>query len=53
MCLLELTMKTKALEAYSIHDDDLVIFDCDGTLVDSEHLSNTVLAEMLRELGME
>ena len=53
MYLSALTMKTKAIEEYSIHDYDLVIFDCDGTLVDSEHLSNTLLAEMLRELGME
>jgi len=50
---LELTMQTKTIEEYSIHDYDLIIFDCDGTLVDSEHLSNTLLAEMLRELGME
>ncbi len=46
-------MKTKALEEYNINDYDLVIFDCDGTLVDSEHLSNSLLAEMLRELGVE
>jgi HAD superfamily hydrolase (TIGR01509 family) len=30
---------------------DLIIFDCDGTLVDSEPLSNGVLAEQLTELG--
>lgn len=30
----------------------LVIFDCDGVLVDSENLSNTVFAEMLNELGL-
>lgn len=30
----------------------LVIFDCDGVLVDSEGLSNRVLAEMLTELGI-
>jgi beta-phosphoglucomutase-like phosphatase (HAD superfamily) len=29
----------------------LVIFDCDGVLIDSEALSNRVLAEMLREDG--
>jgi HAD superfamily hydrolase (TIGR01509 family) len=29
----------------------LVIFDCDGVLVDSENLSNRVLAEMLSEEG--
>ena len=30
---------------------DLVIYDCDGVLVDSELLSNAVLAEMMGELG--
>ncbi len=29
---------------------DLVIFDCDGVLVDSERVANRVLAEALREL---
>jgi HAD superfamily hydrolase (TIGR01509 family) len=32
---------------------DLVIFDCDGVLVDSERISNGVLAEMLGEEGLE
>lgn len=31
----------------------LVIFDCDGVLVDSEPISNRVLAEMLRLEGLE
>lgn len=31
---------------------ELVIFDCDGVLVDSEHLTNTVFVEMLNELGI-
>lgn len=31
---------------------DYVIFDCDGVLVDSELLSNSVLAEVLTELGV-
>jgi HAD superfamily hydrolase (TIGR01509 family) len=31
---------------------ELVIFDCDGVLVDSELLSNRVLAEMLSEMGL-
>ncbi|WP_414551146.1 HAD family hydrolase [Anabaena sp. CCY 0017] len=31
---------------------DLIIFDCDGVLVDSEHLTNTVFAQMLNELGI-
>ena len=30
-----------------------VIFDCDGTLVDSEPLTNKVIAEMAGELGIE
>lgn len=32
---------------------DLVIFDCDGVLVDSEPISNGVLAEMLNEEGLD
>lgn len=31
---------------------ELVIFDCDGVLVDSELLSNRVLAQMLAEVGL-
>jgi HAD superfamily hydrolase (TIGR01509 family) len=31
---------------------DLVIFDCDGVLVDSEPIANRVLATMLDELGL-
>lgn len=31
---------------------DLVIFDCDGVLVDSERITNTIFAEMLNELGL-
>ena len=30
-----------------------VIFDCDGTLVDSEPLTNKVIAEMAGELGIK
>ena len=29
-----------------------IIFDCDGTLVDSEAITNGVIAEMAGELGM-
>ncbi len=29
-----------------------VIFDCDGVLVDTEHISNTVLAGLLTEAGL-
>lgn len=31
----------------------LVIFDCDGVLVDSEPVANRTLGEMLRELGLD
>ncbi len=31
---------------------ELVIFDCDGVLVDSERLTNTVFAELLNEQGL-
>jgi len=30
---------------------DLIIFDCDGTLVDSEYLNNKVVAEYFQSLG--
>ena len=30
---------------------DLIIFDCDGVLVDSETISNRILTEMLNDLG--
>ncbi|MBE2293463.1 MAG: HAD family hydrolase, partial [Phycisphaerales bacterium] len=31
---------------------EAVIFDCDGTLVDSERLGNQVLVECVAELGL-
>jgi HAD superfamily hydrolase (TIGR01509 family) len=31
---------------------ELIIFDCDGVLVDSERITNQVFAEMLNELGL-
>lgn len=31
---------------------DLIIFDCDGTLVDSEYLNNKVSSELLIEFGL-
>jgi HAD superfamily hydrolase (TIGR01509 family) len=31
----------------------LVIFDCDGVLVDSEPVANRMLGQMLREIGLE
>ena len=33
------------------NDRPLVIFDCDGVLVDSEPIANRVLADLLTELG--
>ena len=41
-----------SLETINEKAYDLIIFDCDGTLVDSEFLSNSVVAEMIRELGI-
>jgi len=32
---------------------DCIIFDCDGVLVDSEEISNRVLLDMLKPLGLE
>jgi HAD superfamily hydrolase (TIGR01509 family) len=37
----------------SVEPPRLVIFDCDGVLVDSEGLSNGLLAEMLRTEGLD
>jgi HAD superfamily hydrolase (TIGR01509 family) len=34
------------------HTPELVIFDCDGVLVDSERISNEVLASMLSDEGL-
>ena len=30
-----------------------IIFDCDGTLVDSEEITNEIIAEMAGELGVK
>jgi HAD superfamily hydrolase (TIGR01509 family) len=35
-----------------MHSPTLVIFDCDGVLVDSERLSHTVLRDMIGEYGV-
>jgi HAD superfamily hydrolase (TIGR01509 family) len=35
------------------HSIDLVIFDCDGVLVDSEPLANQVFVQLVREHGFE
>ena len=37
----------------SRHLDALLIFDCDGVLVDSEPLANRVLHDSLRRLGLD
>ena len=36
----------------SVPSFDLVIFDCDGVLVDSEPIANRILAERLRKVGL-
>lgn len=35
-----------------MRDSRLVIFDCDGVLVDSEPISNRVFCDMLNGLGL-
>jgi len=37
----------------SLEKYDLIIFDCDGTLVDSEYLNNQVAAEVLTDFGLD
>ena len=37
----------------AVPQTQLIIFDCDGVLVDSERLSHTVLQQMLGELGVQ
>ena len=32
---------------------DLILFDCDGTLVNSEHLYNQATSEILTNLGFK
>ena len=36
-----------------INNIKCIIFDCDGVLVDSEHISCHILLQMLKELGLE
>jgi HAD superfamily hydrolase (TIGR01509 family) len=43
---------TSRASAARVAPPRLIIFDCDGVLVDSEAISNGVLAEMLCELGL-
>jgi len=46
-------METKRLEEIKLENYDLIIFDCDGTLVDTEPLTNKLIGEMIRELGVD
>ncbi|MEJ6482141.1 HAD family hydrolase [Nostoc punctiforme UO1] len=39
-------------QAWSVMQTELVIFDCDGVLVDSEGLGNRVLVEFIAEFGL-
>lgn len=45
-----MTQKPKIL---TLRDSDLLIFDCDGTLVDSETLNNQATLDVLASLGVE
>lgn len=42
----------KTIQELDFRKYKFVIFDCDGTLVDSEKISNRVIAEMLRSIGI-
>lgn len=42
----------RQIDAASLHPPELVIFDCDGVLVDSEVLSCRIEAELLNEIGV-
>ncbi len=44
---------TKTLKEIKLEDYDLVIFDCDGTLVDTEPLTNGLIGTMIREIGVD
>ncbi|MAZ77014.1 MAG: HAD family hydrolase [Micavibrio sp.] len=41
------------MNSKNISDYDLIIFDCDGTLVDSEYLNNKVSADLLNDFGLK
>ncbi|MEM9469051.1 MAG: HAD family phosphatase [Pseudomonadota bacterium] len=43
---------TSEVFSKTIKDYDLIIFDCDGTLVNSELLANTVSANLMNDLGL-
>jgi HAD superfamily hydrolase (TIGR01509 family) len=44
---------TSARDAAGARPYDLVIFDCDGVLVDSERIAGRAFASLLREIGLE
>jgi HAD superfamily hydrolase (TIGR01509 family) len=48
-----LVRQGNVLDMADNHDFDLIIFDCDGVLVDSEMLSARVLMALLRENGID
>ena len=50
---MHLLMSTEIGERGVMRAARLVIFDCDGVLVDSEPLSNGVLSRLLAEEGLE
>jgi len=43
----------ETIEDLDFNNYELIIFDCDGTLVDSEKISNRVIGGMLRDLGIK
>lgn len=43
----------QALGTHQATGCELVIFDCDGVLVDSERITNTVFCSMLNDLGLQ
>ncbi|MFP3801898.1 HAD family hydrolase [Paraburkholderia sp. SIMBA_027] len=45
--------ESKVKESEGASRQNLVIFDCDGVLVDSEQLGLSILAKMLRKLGVD
>ena len=48
-----MSQKLSSKSAAAALAPQLVIFDCDGVLVDSEPVANRMLAQMLRELGLD
>jgi len=46
-------MKTNSHKDYKLDNYDLIIFDCDGTLVDTESISNEIVGQLIRDLGLD